>query len=89
MSELSWLVEFIRDQGQKSLVPSVLIGQVRAVPPALVVRAERMDLEAEDLYVSSSLLLPEALHVGDKVVLMPLASGQQFIVLSKVVKMGE
>ncbi|WP_152397548.1 hypothetical protein [Paenibacillus guangzhouensis] len=89
MSELSWLVEFIRDQGQKSMGPSVLLGQVLTVPPSLVVRVQGMDLMVEDLYISSSLLLPDALRIGDRVTLMPLAGGQQFIVLSKVVKMGE
>jgi len=89
MSELSWLVEFIRDQGQKSMGTSVLLGQVIAVPPALVVRVQGMDLMADDLYISSSLLLPDALRAGDRVALMPLVGGQQFIVLNKVVKMSE
>ncbi|OPA80224.1 hypothetical protein BVG16_05630 [Paenibacillus selenitireducens] len=89
MSDLSWLVQFIRDQGTKDRPPTLLLGQVKSAIPSLVVQTQGMELDQEDLLVAADLMLKDALLSGDTVALMPLAQGQQFLVLSKVVKLNE
>lgn len=87
MSDLSWLVQFIREQGAKDRPPTMLLGQVKSAPPSLIVQTQGMELDHEDLLITAELKLKDALLQGDTVALMPLAQGQQFLVISKVVKL--
>lgn len=88
MSELSWLVDFIREQGKKHNPPSILLGTVVHAPPSLVIGAAGIQLDGDDLYVASDLMKADELNMGDTVALMPMEDRQKFIVLCKVVKPG-
>ncbi|CAH0121054.1 MULTISPECIES: DUF2577 family protein [unclassified Paenibacillus] len=86
MSDMSWLVEFIREQGKKYNPLPMMLGEVSALPPSLKIKAAGIELEPDDLLAAADLLVVDALRIGDTVAVMPMQGGQTFIVLCKVVK---
>ncbi|MBD8500746.1 DUF2577 family protein [Paenibacillus arenosi] len=85
MSQWSWLVDYIREQGAKLNPPTMLIGEVTASIPNFKVKVMGLELDRDELWIADSLQGRELL-VGEKVAVMPLVDNQQFVVLCRVVR---
>ncbi|WP_028547042.1 DUF2577 family protein [Paenibacillus taiwanensis] len=85
MSQWSWFVDYIREQGAKYNPPFMLVGEVLEPSPKLQIRVEGIVLRAEDLWVTES-LLDRHISPGTQVAIMPMQDSQRFIVLGKVVR---
>ncbi|MCG7410129.1 DUF2577 domain-containing protein [Paenibacillus sp. ACRRX] len=85
MSQWSWFVDYIREQGAKYNPPYMMVGEVLEPSPKLQIRVEGIVLGTEDLWVAES-LLDRNIPTGAQVAIMPMQDSQRFIVLGKVVR---
>ncbi|GMQ62357.1 DUF2577 domain-containing protein [Vallitalea maricola] len=60
-------------------------GQVIKIHPLQIQVDQRFILDEDFLVLTSTVTVNNALHIGDKVVLLRAQGGQQYIVLDKVV----
>ena len=78
------LIEVMQDEGARNNPPSIVLGEVVSGFPNPIIRFGSLQLDKDFFYINE--VLVNNLGYGDKVVAIPTADRQIYVVLAKVVR---